>query len=68
MKKQAIIVATTVFLFVAWILGTGIAEVSAAQPIAPTKIITDHTSDKSQGLDYPLLNPQPLPPHVIRLG
>lgn len=64
MKKQAIIAATVTFLFVTWILGTGIAAVSAAQPIAPTKIITDQASDQSHSLDYRLLNPQPLPPHV----
>ena len=42
--------ATAIFMFIIWIIGTAFAEASTAQqPIFSTKMIVDHTHDQSRG-------------------
>ncbi|HXY88082.1 MAG TPA: carboxypeptidase-like regulatory domain-containing protein [Candidatus Acidoferrales bacterium] len=49
MKRQ-IVMATAIFMFIIWIIGTAFAEASTAQqPIVPTKMIVDHTNDQIRG-------------------
>lgn len=50
MKRQTVIGAAAIFMFIIWILGTAFAEASTAQqPIVSTKISTDHTHDQIRG-------------------
>ena len=51
MKRQ-IVIATAIFMFIIWIVGTAFAEASIAQqPIVSTKTNVDHKYDQNRGRD-----------------